>query len=166
MMKFFLLLLLCPLMALATDLPKGFNGMPWGAPLANLPNAQKIAESKLFQCHRSGDGSATVANTIVSNVRLCFAGDRFYFAQMEFTGRLAYEQLLAHGKSGWGEPKPGQRFTDAFVWGGPEQGVYVELEFSKIDDRGTLVYVYLPVYKETQEASKPDRSKLRPGSGF
>lgn len=165
-MKFFLLLLISPLLAMAADLPQGFNGLPWGAPLASLPNAQKLAESKLFQCYRSGDGSASVANTNVANVRLCFAGDRFYFAQMEFTGQQAYEQLLAYGKATWGTPKPGQRFTDAFVWGGPEQGVYVELEFSKIDDRGTLVHVYLPIYKETQEASRPDRSKLRPGSGF
>ena len=165
-MKFILLLLLSPLITLAADLPGGFNGLPWGAPTANLSNAQKIAESKLFQCYRSGDGSASIANTNMLNVRLCFSDDRFYFAQMEFTGQQAYEQLLAYGKNEWGTPKPGQRFTDAFVWGGPEQGVYVELEFSKLDDRGTLAYVYLPIYKETQEASKPDRRKLRPGSGF
>jgi hypothetical protein len=44
--------------------------------------------------------------------------------------------------------------------------VYVELEYSKGDDRGTLAYVYLPIYRETQEANRQERARSRPGAGF
>lgn len=165
-MKKLLLVLLMPVMALAADLPDGFQGIPWGAAVATLPDAKKISETPSYQCYRSGDGTGKVAETTVSNLRWCFSGDRFYFVQMEFTGQQSQQKLLAYAKEAWGEPKIGQRFTEAFVWGGPDAGVYVELEFSKIDNRGTLAYVYLPVYSETQEAAKRERGKPRMGSGF
>lgn len=102
----------------------------------------------------------------MANLRFCFSNDRFYFVQMDYVGKASHDKLMAHGKSVWGEPKPAQRFTDAYVWGGPDEGVYIELEYSKIDDRGTLALVYLPIYRETQEEAKRTRSKPRPGSGF
>lgn len=165
-MKKFLLVLLMPMAALAASLPDGFQGLPWGAAVATLPYATKIAETSSYQCYRSGDGTSSVAEAAVSNLRWCFSGDRFYFVQMEFTSQQSQEKLLAYAKTAWGEPKPGQRFTEAFVWGGPDAGVYVELEFSKIDNRGTLAYVYLPVYNQTQETAKRERTKPRMGSGF
>lgn len=173
-MKKFLLVLVGPLFAslmvstvtAAAALPDGFQGLPWGSAVAALPNAKIITENPHYQCYRTGDGSASVAEAAVSNVRWCFSGDRFYFAQMEFNGLQAQEKLLAYAKAAWGEPKLGQRFTESFVWGGPADGVYVELEFSKIDNHGTLAFVYLPVYSETQEAAKRERVKPRMGSGF
>ena len=155
-----------PVLAIAGSLPDGFQGIPWGSPVATLPNATKIAETPSYQCYRRGDGAGSVAEAAVSNLRWCFSGDRFYFAHMEFNGQQSQEKLLAYAKAAWGEPKLGQRFTESFVWGGPEAGVYVELEFSKIDNRGTLAFVYLPVYAETQEVAKRERTKPRMGSGF
>lgn len=166
MLKKFIFILLFPLSAMAGKLPEGFQGIPWGAPAGTLASAKKVSESAQYDCYRNGDGKASVAEAAVSNLRLCFNQNRFYFAQMEFLGEATHQKLLAFGRESWGEPKPGQRFTEAFVWGGPEEGVYIELEFSKIDGRGTLVYVYLPVYQETQEASRRERSKPRAGSGF
>lgn len=169
-MKKFLLVLLLPLLtsaaAFAEALPDGFQGLPWGAAVSALPDAKKLTETVHYQCYRNGDGTGTVAGVAVSNMRLCFSGDRFYFAQMEFNGQQAQATLLADAKAKWGEPKPAQRFTEAFVWGGPDDGVYVELEYSKIDSRGTLAIVYLPIYSETQAAAKRERSKPRMGSGF
>jgi hypothetical protein len=165
-MKKFILLLLLPLSAMAASLPDGFQGIPWGAAAAKLAEGKKISGSSQYDCYRIGDGKAVVAEAAVSNLRLCFNQDRFYFAQMEYAGEEMYQKLLAYGKASWGEPKPGQRFTEAFVWGGPQEGVYVELEFSKIDGRGTLAYVYLPIYQETQEVAKRERTKPRAGSGF
>ncbi len=161
-----LMSLLLPTAAMADSLPDGFQGLPWGAAVAALPNAKKIAESSQYQCYRTGDGNGTVAEAAVSNMRWCFNGDRFYFAQMEYNGQQSQEALLAYAKAKWGEPKMAQRFTEAFVWGGPEDGVYVELEYSKIDSRGTLAFVYLPIYSETQAAAKRERGKPRMGSGF
>ncbi|MGB4345774.1 MAG: hypothetical protein WBJ21_05190 [Burkholderiaceae bacterium] len=165
-MKPFLILLLVSGLAAAGNLPEGFAGLPWGAPLAALPNAQQIAGTQQYQCYRTGDKTSVIAGADLSQARLCFSDDRFYFAQMEFSGQDNQDNLLAYGKAMWGEPKLGQRFTDAYVWGGPQEGVYIELEFSKNDDRGTLAYVYLPIYKQTQEAAKAQRAKPRPGSGF
>jgi len=152
--------------ALAGSLPAGFGDLAWEAPLARLPDARKLAETALYACYRSGDGNSTVAATPVTNLRLCFAGDRFYFVQMEFTGAEAFEALQAHGIANWGEGRAGQRFTETHVWGGGEEKVYVELEFSKLDDRGTLALVYLPIYRETQEATRHERARARPGAGF
>ncbi len=165
-MKTFLLLALLPLQLLAASLPDGFEGLPWEAPVSRLADARKLAETKAYQCFRSGEGQSRVGDTQVSNLRLCFSGDRFYFAQMEFVGQKAYESLLAHAKSSWGEGRSGQRFTETHVWGGGEEKVYVELEFSKLDDRGTLALVYLPIYRETQEATRQERARARPGAGF
>ncbi len=169
-MKKYLLALLFPFLlpaaVLADSLPDGFQGLPWGAAVTALPNAKKIAETSQYQCYRTGDGNGSVAETAVSNMRWCFSGDRFYFAQMEFNGQQAQQALLADAKAKWGEPKLAQRFTEAFVWGGPEDGVYVELEYSKIDSHGTLAFVYLPIYSETQAAAKRERGKPRMGSGF
>ncbi len=146
--------------ALAGELPAGFGDLGWEAPVASLPDARKLAETALYVCYRSGDGSSTVAATPVSNLRLCFAGDRFYFVQMEFAGAQAFEALQAHGIANWGEGRAGQRFTETRIWGGgADEKVYVELEYSREDGRGTLAFVYLPIYRETQEASRRQRAK-------
>ncbi len=152
--------------ALAGALPDGFDGLRWEAPVAQLPDAKKLAETPLYACYRSGDGAATVATAPVSNLRLCFANDRLYFVQMEFGGRDAYEALLAHGKSSWGEGRSAQRFTETQVWGGGDEAVYVELEYSREDNRGTLAFVFLPVFRETQEAGRRARARATPGAGF
>ncbi len=165
-MKKLLLLALLPCHVLAGGLPEGFNSLRWEAPVAQLANATKLAETKIYECYRSGEGQGEVGGTPVSNQRLCFAGDRFYFAQMEFVGQAAYDALLAHATAQWGEGRVGQRFTETRVWGGGEEKVYIELEFSKVDDRGTLALVYLPIYRETQEASRQERARARPGAGF
>ncbi len=161
-----LLLPLMPLTALAAGLPDGSDGLRWQEPVARLPNAQKVAESPYYQCYRSGDGSAVFGGAPVANKRWCFAGDRLYFVQMEFSGQPAYERVLAEARSQWGEGRAGERFTETTVWGGQAEPVYVELEYSKIDQRGTLALVYLPVYRETQEASRQQRARARPGAGF
>jgi hypothetical protein len=155
-----------PLTALAAGLPDGSDGLRWQEPVARLPNAQKVAESPYYQCYRSGDGSAVFGGAPVANKRWCFAGDRLYFVQMEFSGQPAYERVLAEARSQWGEGRAGERFTETTVWGGQAEPVYVELEYSKIDQRGTLALVYLPVYRETQEASRQQRARARPGAGF
>lgn len=165
-MKKSLLVLMFPALGWAADLPDGFDGLRWQAPVAQLPNAQKLTDSPYYQCFRSGDGSGNIGGTAVSNKRWCFANDRFYFVQMEFSGQPAYEQLRAHARAQWGEGRAGERFTETTMWGGQNDAVYVELEYSKIDQRGTLALVYLPVYRETQEASRQQRARARPGAGF
>ena len=153
--------------ALAGNLPSGFGDLAWEAPVAGLPDARKLAETALYACYRSGDGNSKVGETPVSNLRMCFAGDRFYFVQMEFAGAAAFEALQAHGKSIWGEGRTGQRFTETRIWGGGnDEQVYVELEYSREDGRGTLAFVYLPIYRETQEANRRQRARSAPGAGF
>ncbi len=165
-MKKLLLLALLPLYAFAAGLPDGFDGLRWEAPVAELADARKLAETKAYQCYRSGEGQGKVGGAPVSNQRLCFSNDRFYFVQMEFAGQAAYDALLAYATAQWGAGRAGQRFTETHVWGGGDDKVYVELEFSKVDDRGTLALVYLPIYRETQEASRQERARARAGAGF
>ncbi len=152
--------------ALADTLPDGFDGLRWQAPVAQLPNAQKVKDTPYYQCFRSGDGSAMLNGAPVVNKRFCFANDRFYFVQMEFSGQPAYEKMLEYARAQWGDGRPTERFTETTLWGGREAPVYVELEFSKADQRGTLALVYLPIYRETQDASRQERARARPGAGF
>ena len=156
-MKKILFLLLMPVLAMGGDLPEGFDGLRWTEPLAAMPGAKKLAETPLYKCYRSGEGVAKLGDTTVTNLRLCFADDRFYFVQMEFSGDKDFAALQAYAKKQWGKPKPVQRSSEAYAWGGGSEKIYVELEFSKLDDRGTLAYVYLPIFRETQEASRRDR---------
>jgi len=156
-MKKIFFLLLMPVLAIAGELPGGFDGLRWTEPLAAMPGAKKLAETPLYKCYRSGEGVAQLGDTTVTNLRRCFADDRFYFVQMEFGGDKDFAALLAYAKKQWGEPKPVQRSSEAYAWGGGEEKIYVELEFSKLDDRGTLAYVYLPIFRETQEASRRER---------
>jgi len=161
-------IILCLLTSFASAgaLPEGFEGLAWEAPLAQMKSPQKLAETPLYECYRSGDGTTRGGNTGVSILRHCFAIDRFYFVQMEFVGESAHTALLAHLQSLWGEARAAQRFTETHTWGGAGASVYVELEYSKGDDRGTLAYVYLPIYRETQEANRQERARSRPGAGF
>jgi hypothetical protein len=156
-MKKLLFLLLIPVLASADNLPDGFEGLRWAQPLAALPQAKKLVETPLYQCYRSGEGIAQVGATSVSNLRLCFSDDRFYFVQMEFAGEKEFAALLGYAKNQWGIPRPVQRTAETYAWGGGEEKIYVELEFSKLDDRGTLAYVYLPIFRETQEAGRRER---------
>ena len=156
-MKKLFFLILMPVFAFAADLPAGFDGLRWAEPVASMPGAMKLAETSLFKCYRRGEGTAQLGDTPVNNLRMCFSEDRFYFAQMEFGGEKDFAALLAYAKSQWGEPKPVQRSSEAYAWGGGSEKIYVELEFSKLDDRGTLAYVYLPIFRETQEASRRER---------
>jgi hypothetical protein len=156
-MKKLFFLLLFPLLASADNLPEGFEELRWAEPLARIPDAKKLVETPFYQCYRRGEGVAEVGGTRVSNLRLCFSEDRFYFVQMEFGGEKEFAALLAYAKNQWGHPRPVQRSSETYAWGGGEEKIYVELEFSKLDDRGTLAYVYLPVFRETQEAGRRDR---------
>ena len=156
-MKTLLFPLMMPLLALGGDLPAGFDGLRWTEPVAAMPGAKKLAETPLYKCYRSGEGVTQLGDTTVTNLRLCFADDRFYFVQMEFGGDKDCEALLAYAKKQWGEPKSVQRSSEAYAWGGGGEKIYVELEFSKLDNRGTLAYVYLPIFRETQEASRRER---------
>lgn len=156
MKKLFLLLLL-PSLTLAGSLPEGFEGLRWSQPLAVMPNAKKLVETPLYRCYRSGEGLSRIGDTNVSNLRLCFSNDRFYFVQMEFGGEKDFDALLAYATSQWGPSRSVQRASEAYAWGGGEEKIYVELEFSRRDDRGTLAYVYLPIFRETQEASRQNR---------
>ena len=156
-MKKLLFLFVMPALVLAGELPPGFDGLRWTESLAAIPDAKKLAETPLFKCYRRGEGVAQFGATTVTNLRLCFADDRFYFVQMEFGGEKDFAALLAYAKKQWGNPKPVQRSSEAYAWGGGEEKIYVELEFSKLDDRGTLAYVYLPIFRETQEASRRER---------
>ncbi len=144
-------LLMLPVTVLAAELPANFEGLRWGAPVAELPDARKLAETSRFQCYRSGEGLTRIGDTPVSNLRLCFSNDRFYFVQMEFGGQAAHAALLAHGRRVWGEAQPVRRGDETHSWGGGDADVYIELEFSRLDDRGTLAFVYLPVFRDTQQ---------------
>ncbi len=151
----------------AADLPAGFGALRWQAPVSQLADARKVAETPLYACYRSGEGYGEMAGTAVSNLRQCFADDRFYFVQMEFAGNAAFDALLAYGRANWGEGRTAQRFTEAHIWGGGvDEQVYVELEYSREDNRGTLAFVFLPIYRETQEASRRQRARSSPGAGF
>ena len=153
--------------ATAASLPSGFGDLNWEAPVAGLADARKLAETALYSCYRSGEGNSVVGSTPVSNLRMCFAGDRFYFVQMEFAGADAFEALQAYGTATWGEGRAGQRFTETRIWGGgTDEQVYVELEYSREDGRGTLAFVFLPIYRETQEANRRQRARSAPGAGF
>ena len=156
-MKKLFFMLLIPLLASAESLPEGFEGLRWTQPLAAMPNAKKLVETPMYQCYRSGEGVARVGGTSVSSLRQCFSDDRFYFVQMEFVGEKDFAALLEYAKSQWGNPRPVQRASETYAWGGGEEKIYVELEFSKLDDRGTLAYVYLPIFRETQEAGRRER---------
>ncbi len=156
-----------PAPAAAGELPAGFGALRWQAPVSQLADARKVAETPLYACYRSGEGYGEVAGTAVSNLRQCFADDRFYFVQMEFAGNAAFDAMLAYGKANWGEGRTAQRFTEAHIWGGGvDEQVYVELEYSREDNRGTLAFVFLPIYRETQEASRRQRARATPGAGF
>ncbi len=156
-MKKLIFLLLMPVLASAQSLPEGFEGLRWTQPLAALPDARKLVETPLYQCYRRGEGVAQIGPTAVSNLRLCFSDDRFYFVQMEFGGEKDFAALLAYAESQWGKARPVQRTAETYAWGGGDKKIYVELEFSKLDDRGTLAYVYLPIFRETQEASRREK---------
>ena len=153
-MRKLLFLLVMPAWILAGELPPGFDGLRWTESVAAMPDAMKLAETPLFKCYRRGEGMAHLGDTTVTNLRLCFADDRFYFVQMEVGGEKDFSAILAYAKSQWGDPKPVQRSSEAYAWGGGQEKIYIELEFSKLDDRGTLAYVYLPIFRETQEASR------------
>lgn len=146
-----------PVLATAGSLPEGFEGLVWTQPLTALPGANKLVETPFYQCYRSGEGLTRVGDTSVSNLRQCFSDDRFYFVQMEFGGEKNFAALLDYGTSQWGNPRPVQRASETYAWGGGEEKIYVELEFNKPDDRGTLAYVYLPIFRETQEAGRRER---------
>lgn len=156
-MKKLLFLLLMPLLASAGSLPEGFEDLRWTQPLAAMPGAKKLVETPLYQCYRSGEGIAQVGGVSVSNLRLCFSDDRFYFVQMEFSGEKDFAALLDYARGQWGDPRSVQRAAETYAWGGGEEKIYVELEFSKLDDRGTLAYVYLPIFRETQDANRRER---------
>ena len=151
------LLLWTPMLAVAQSLPEGFEGLRWTQPASALPGARKLAETPLYQCYRSGEGVFRLGGTPVSNLRLCFSNDRFCFVQMEFGGEKDFAALLAYAQTQWGAPRSVPRSADAYAWGGGEEKIYIELEFSKLDDRGTLAYVYLPIFRETQEAGRRGR---------
>lgn len=158
-MKKLIFLLLMPILVSAQNLPEGFEGLRWTQPLAALPDARKLVETPLYQCYRRGEGVAQIGAIAVSNLRLCFSDDRFYFVQMEFGGEKDFAALLAYAQSQWGKARPVQRTAETYAWGGGNEKIYVELEFSQLDDRGTLAYVYLPIFRETQEASRREKKQ-------
>jgi hypothetical protein len=121
--------------------PQGFNGIPWGAPLAGRPDLVLAQSMDRVQGYDLKQGPPPLGQAKVESLRLFVIDGKFGRVTIRYRGRQTHAQVLAYLESAFGpvERAPGSMvrgLNQQFNWRGPE--TEVNLTFEAKGERGYL----------------------------
>ncbi|MEW6245494.1 MAG: hypothetical protein AB1555_02165 [Nitrospirota bacterium] len=123
--------------------PKGFHDIPWGLPLANLPNLKLIHSGTLIQDYELKDGSPTLGDTPVDSMRFSAVEGKFARVMIRYRGQKTHEQVLTYLQNRFGriERIPGQMvrgLTQQYTWRGTD--TEINLTYEANGERGFVFF--------------------------
>ncbi|MBI4402253.1 MAG: hypothetical protein HY581_11545 [Nitrospirae bacterium] len=123
--------------------PNGFQGIPWGASLADSPNlvlAEAVERTKAYDLKQ---GPPVLGDAKVESARFIMIDDQFARVIIRYQGKQTHDQMLAYLQSQFGpiDRTPGSMMrglNQQFNWRGSDTEVNVTYEALK--ERG---YVFI-----------------------
>lgn len=136
--------LLAPALALAVGMlndPKGFQGIPWGASLAERQDLKEVSAGDKIREYERADGTATLGEIPVTSLRFSTIHGKFARATIRYQGGQTHRRILAYlqGQFGPLDLTPGQLAggeEQQLTWRGPD--TEVTLLYQRMGERGLL----------------------------
>lgn len=110
--------------------PKGFQGIPWGASLAELPDLVLVESGERITVYERKDGPGTLGEIRVDSLRFSTIDGKFARVTIRYRGNGTHDRMLAYLQTLFGpvDRTPGSMLrglNQEFIWRGPETGVNV-----------------------------------------
>ncbi len=121
--------------------PKGFQGIPWGSPLAERPELTEVGSGDRIKDYERKDGPPVLGSIPVSSLRLSTIEGKFARVTIRYQGGQTHRQILTYLQSQFGpiDVTPGQLAAGAeqqFNWRGTD--TEVNLTYQRMGERGLL----------------------------
>lgn len=123
------------------DDPKGHQGIPWGAPLAERQDLKEVSAGDRIREYERADGAATLGEIPVASLRFSTIQGKFARVTIRYRGGQTHRQILAYlqGQFGPLDLTPGQLAggeEQQLTWRGPD--TEVTLLYQRMGERGLL----------------------------
>ncbi|MFH1914771.1 MAG: hypothetical protein ABIK45_10910 [Pseudomonadota bacterium] len=135
-----LLCLIAPALAqdfVETPRPDSFRGLAWGAPLADIPDLERVPGPNYRDTYHRAEERLSFGDAEIVSVAYYFRNDRLYRVGVAFTGRanhfLIKERLL-------GQYGQGRGVGSRYGWMWPDFSV--ELTYDDAAGTGALYYTF------------------------
>lgn len=123
----------------SAEIPNGFHGIAWGAPLSGLAGMAVSDDSGQVKYYQRTGDPLVLGKAKLERLSYGFYNGKFYSVLIEFKGRENFEKAKTYLLSAYGETaRVGSRGVD-YKWGAPN-GVSVNLKYSESNQQG---YVFL-----------------------
>lgn len=121
--------------------PKGFEGIPWGALLAELKQFVPIEDAGRLQTYEQAERPPSLGSTSVDSIRFTTFEKKFGRATVRYSGRDTHEKILIYLQATYGplDHTPGQIAVGpvkVYAWHGFD--TEVTLRFEAGPDRGII----------------------------
>lgn len=127
--------------------PAGVRGILWGASVFAVPGLKMIDRGDGFAVFVRAEEDLTAAGAQLEQIRYIFYKDQFYSAQYHFETQPNFAELLDELTFLYGEgDNRSDMWRDTFWWVG--EFVNIRLDYSRLNQKGTLVYSYKPIYDQ------------------
>jgi len=121
--------------------PKGFHDIPWGAPLAEREDLERIRSASHTNEYRFKSEVPSFAGTEVSSIAYVSVDNQFARVIVRYQGERAHKQVLHYMETEFGtlERIPGQMargLNQQYTWRGPE--TEINLTYQAGTERGHI----------------------------
>ncbi|HYM38440.1 MAG TPA: hypothetical protein VES96_08560 [Nitrospiraceae bacterium] len=139
--------------------PKGFQGIPWGTALANLPNVTMVESAARIKQFDLKQSPPRLGDITVESLRLVSIDAKFARVVVRYQGMATHQSILKYLQSQFGplDLTPGQiarGVLQQFTWSGPESDINLTYDVHR--DRGFIFIENRTLVQKLDEGMAPD----------
>lgn len=131
--------------------PMDFRGLAWGAAPSTLPGLKAVEHDGDIVHYERPEEKRDLGGVNLRRLTYSFYKDRFYHAEIDYTGKGAARALQESLEAKYGPPDTVREKTDTdgqpyavAVWNWPG-AVFIGNRYDKNGDRGRVFYFYAPL---------------------
>ena len=123
--------------------PNGFEGIPWGAPLSQDAQFEKVEQADPLETYESKNGAPAIGPVTVDSLRLTTFEGKLGRVTVRYTGKETHEHVLQYLQSTYGplDRTPGQIAVGpikVYAWHGFD--TEVTLRYETNSQRGIIFF--------------------------
>ncbi len=139
--------------------PKGFQGIPWGAALADSPDMALVESTTRIKQFDSKQSPPRLGEIAVESLRFVSIDGQFARVKVRYHGMATHQAILKYLQSQFGplDLTPGQiakGVLQQFTWFGPESAV--NLTYDVRQDRGLIFLESRALAMQFSEGMAPE----------
>lgn len=139
--------------------PKGFQNIPWGTALANLPDMTLIESAARIKQFDLKQSPPRLGDIPVESLRLVSIDAKFARVIVRYQGMATHQSILKYLQAQFGplDLTPGQiarGVLQQFTWSGPESDVSLTYDVHR--DRGFIFIESRALVQKFEEGMAPD----------